>query len=62
MPKKNVCKSCKMFYDESTCPNCKSGQRATTWKGRINILNANKSDIAKKIGTSAKGEYAIKVR
>jgi len=62
MTKKNVCKSCKMFYDESECPNCKNSQRATTWKGRINVLDSNKSDIAKKIGIPVKGEYAIKVR
>jgi len=51
-----------MFYDESECPNCKNSQRATTWKGRINVLDSNKSDIAKKIGIPVKGEYAIKVR
>lgn len=62
MVKKYVCKSCKMFYDEGQCPGCKSSQRATTWKGRINILNPTKSDIAKKIKNNVKGEYAIKVR
>jgi len=51
-----------MFYDEDTCPGCKSSQKATSWKGRINILDPNKSDIAKKISNKVKGEYAIKVR
>ena len=60
MVKKNVCKQCKMFHDESTCPNCKSSQRASTWKGRINILNPTKSGIGNKIGITVKGEYAIK--
>lgn len=62
MVKKNTCKQCKLFYDEDTCPNCKSSQRANNWKGRINVLNASKSDIAKKIGIEMKGEYGIKVR
>lgn len=62
MVKKNVCKNCKMFYDQEPCPNCKSSQKATSWKGRINVLNPNKSDIAKKISIEMKGEYAIKVR
>jgi DNA-directed RNA polymerase subunit E" len=62
MIKKNVCKNCKMFYEGNTCPGCKSSQKATTWKGRINVLNPNKSDIAKKMGIEVKGEYAIKIR
>ncbi|HII14573.1 MAG TPA: DNA-directed RNA polymerase subunit E'', partial [Nanoarchaeota archaeon] len=33
-----------------------------TWKGRITILDAEKSEIAKKVGITVKGEYAIKVR
>jgi RNA polymerase subunit RPABC4/transcription elongation factor Spt4 len=32
------------------------------WQGRLNILDANKSMIAQKIGIKVKGEYAIKVR
>ena len=60
MVKKNVCKNCKMFYDGDSCPGCKSSQRATSWKGRLNVLDPNKSDIGKKIGLSVKGEYAIK--
>jgi DNA-directed RNA polymerase subunit E" len=62
MIKKNVCKNCKMFYEGNTCPGCKNSQKATTWKGRINVLNPNKSDIAKKMGIEVKGEYAIKIR
>ena len=62
MVKKHICKQCKMFYNEETCPGCKSAQRATNWKGRINVLNSDKSDIAKKIDIDKNGEYAIKVR
>ena len=32
------------------------------WQGRISVINAEKSEIAKKIGITQKGEYAIKVR
>ena len=60
--KKKVCKKCKMFYEGSECTNCKSTQTATVWQGRINILDAEKSDIAKKMCVDKKGEYALKVR
>ncbi|MBN1156245.1 DNA-directed RNA polymerase subunit E'' [Candidatus Woesearchaeota archaeon] len=60
--KKKVCKSCKLFYDGSECPNCKSSTVATSWQGRLAILDKDKSEIAKKIGIQKEGEYAIKVR
>tara|TARA_Y100000031_G_C7897474_1_gene237982 strand:+ start:106 stop:294 length:189 start_codon:yes stop_codon:yes gene_type:complete len=62
MSKKKACKSCKNFYEGSQCPLCKSKDVATSWQGRINIIDANKSEIAKKIETTVKGEYALKVR
>lgn len=62
MAKKKVCKKCKSFVTGSECPVCKGNQFTTNWQGRINILNPEKSDIAKKIGIEAKGEYAIKAK
>ncbi|MBI2148016.1 DNA-directed RNA polymerase subunit E'' [Candidatus Woesearchaeota archaeon] len=62
MAKKKVCKQCRMFVEEEECPNCKSGLFTTTWKGRLSVINPEKSVIAKNIGLKAKGEYAIKIR
>ena len=61
MPKK-VCKKCRIFVKGDNCPVCKGNQFSTNWQGRINILDADKSMIAEKLGIKAKGEYAIKVR
>ena len=47
--KKKVCKKCKIFYEGKTCPICKGNQSTTTWKGRVNILDVNKTALAKKI-------------
>lgn len=60
--KKKVCKKCKLFVEGNECPICKDNQFSLNWQGRLNILDANKSIIAKKIGMMVKGEYAIKVR
>ncbi|MFH1409321.1 MAG: transcription elongation factor subunit Spt4 [Nanoarchaeota archaeon] len=60
--KRKACKKCKYFYDGNECPVCKSNQSSTNWDGRIYILDAQKSEIAKKIDINIKGEYAIKVR
>lgn len=59
--KKKACKKCKIFVEGDECPVCKGNQFVTNWKGRINIIDANKSEIAKKIEVKIKGEYAIKV-
>ena len=51
-----------MFVDKDVCPNCNSNQFTDSFKGRIAIIDINKSEIAKKIGITLKGEYAIKVK
>ncbi|MBW2966172.1 DNA-directed RNA polymerase subunit E'' [Candidatus Woesearchaeota archaeon] len=62
MVKKKVCKTCKIFVDGPQCPICHNKQFSTNWQGRINILNPEKSAIAKRIEIKVKGEYAIKVK
>jgi DNA-directed RNA polymerase subunit E" len=60
--KKKVCKRCKLLVEGHECPVCKTGSFSTAWQGRISIIDANNSVIAKKINIKSKGEYAIKVR
>jgi DNA-directed RNA polymerase subunit E" len=62
MTKKKVCKKCKIFVEGAECPICKGNQFSTSFQGRLYVMDADKSEIAKKIGITAKGEYAIKVR
>ena len=62
MPKEKVCKKCKLIVEGNVCPICKGNQFSTTWFGQINVIDANKSEIAKKIGIKVKGEYAIKAK
>jgi RNA polymerase subunit RPABC4/transcription elongation factor Spt4 len=60
--KKKLCKRDKLFYTEEVCPRCHSADVATSYQGKINILNVEKSQIAKKAGYAENGEYAIKCR
>jgi len=62
MAKKKVCKKCKVFVKGEECPICKGKVFSTNWKGRINVIDANKSMIADKISIKQKGEYTLKVR
>jgi RNA polymerase subunit RPABC4/transcription elongation factor Spt4 len=60
--KRKICKKCKLFIEGNECPLCKGTLFATSAQGRLNVIDANKSFIAKKVKITAKGEYAIKVR
>ncbi len=59
---KKVCRKCKLFVEGPTCPLCKGSQFTDNWKGRVTIIDPNKSEIAKNIGLAVKGEYAIKIK
>ena len=64
MVKKKACKLCKCLMEpsEAKCPSCGSNQFVNTFKGRVAIVNVEKSEIGKKIGAIVNGEYAIKIR
>ena len=59
---RKACRKCKLLIKGSECPVCKNTNLTDSWQGRINVLDPDKSEIAKKINITAKGEYAIKVR
>ncbi len=47
--------------EKDKCPICGENQFADNWKGRITILNHEKSEIANKMGIKINGEYVIKI-
>jgi len=62
MVKPRACKICKTIHEEDKCPNCDSKEHTEGFKGRIVVMNPEKSEIAKKLNISAKGNFAIKTR
>jgi DNA-directed RNA polymerase subunit E" len=62
MSKRKTCKQCRHFYDGTQCPVCKSKETANSFQGRVFIADPEKSEIAKKINVTVKGEFALKVR
>ena len=48
--KKKACKKCKYFFEGDECPVCSNNTSVTNWKGRIEIIYLDKSEIGKKIG------------
>jgi DNA-directed RNA polymerase subunit E" len=60
--KEKVCKSCKLFVEGTVCPVCKESNFTTVYQGKLNILDVNKSFIARQINIKEKWRYAIKIR
>ena len=56
-----ACKTCKRLVRGEKCPVCKDSKLVDNWKGKIVILDPEKSEIAKKLNITAPGEYALKV-
>ncbi len=63
MPKQKACKECNTLYEEGNkCPKCGSNESTDSFKGRIVVINPEKSEIAAKLNMKEKGNFAIKTR
>lgn len=63
MSKPKACKICKTIYEGTEkCPKCGSKDFTDSFKGRIIVLNSEKSEIAKKLNIKEKGNFAVKTR
>ena len=61
--KSRACKICNRIYEtEDKCLNCGAKESTESFKGRVIIINPEKSEIASKLGISKKGNFAIKTR
>lgn len=62
MGKEKACRSCRMVVeDETQCPNCDSVNFTTFWRGYVIIVDPENSEIAKKMGTTKPGKYALRL-
>ncbi len=62
MAKEKACKICKTIFIGDKCPKCGSKELTESHKGKLIILNPEKSEIAQKVGIKDKGTFAIKAR
>jgi DNA-directed RNA polymerase subunit E" len=59
--KTRACKKCRFIFEEGEkCPKCGSGNYTESFKGRIEIINPEKSEIAKELKLADKGIYTIR--
>ena len=63
MVKPKACKICNRIYESGElCPNCGAKESTENFKGRIVIINPEKSEVAQKLNVKGKGNFAIKSR
>jgi len=63
MATEKACKSCKFIFEGTNrCPKCGSEEITEGFKGKIIVLKAEESEIAKNVKIKEKGTYAIKVK
>ena len=60
-PVLKACKSCSFVSEDDVCPRC-GGQTSKDWQGFIVVTDFEKSEIAKKMGITSNGRFALKVR
>ncbi len=58
---KLACKICKKLVVGDKCPLHPDAKLSDSWKGRMIVLNKDKSELAAKMKVPDKGEYAIRV-
>jgi len=61
MAKEKACKNCKRIYEGDVCPVCDKKETSDTFKGKVEIVNPERSLIGKELKVNKKGLYAIKV-
>ena len=61
--KEKACKLCKAIYEgDEKCPKCGSKEFTESFKGKIIVTDAEKSEIAQKLNLKENGTFAIKTR
>lgn len=62
MTKQKACKICNTIHENERCPKCDSRDSSESFKGRVIILNPERSEIAQRLKLKDKGNFAIKTK
>ncbi len=60
--KEKACLNCKAVYIGDRCPKCDETPSTNTFKGKLQVFNADKSEIANRLDIHKEGEFAIKIK
>ena len=57
-----ACKEWHLILEDKSCPRCPDSEVSREWQGFVEVLNPEKSDLAKEMGIRTPGRYALRVR
>ena len=57
---KKMCKKCKRLVVGDKCPICQTDKLNESWKGRVIVIDASKSEIEKIMKLDTAGEFALR--
>ena len=57
-----ACKECHLILEDKSCPRCPDSEVSREWQGFVEVLNPERSDLAKEMGIRTPGRYALRVR
>ena len=57
-----ACRKCRMIVTGDVCPVCKDSELTKNWEGYLLIVDAERSEVAKEIGCTVPGKYALKIK
>lgn len=60
--RRRACRTCSLITTTNLCPNCKTFAMADDWVGEVVIFDPEQSAIAKTLGVTRPGRYALRVR
>jgi len=56
-----ACRHCSFISEEDKCPRC-GNETSRDWQGYVVVIDPKHSDIARKMGVTQAGKYALRVR
>ena len=59
---KKVCRNCRAFTEKDKCPFCGGKDFTTTHSGVVQIIDPEKSEVAKEMKVDKPGKFSVKVR
>ena len=57
-----ACKKDRLIVTGDVCPICHESNLTKSWEGYILLVNPENSEIAKAIGATIPGKYALKIK
>jgi DNA-directed RNA polymerase subunit E" len=61
MVKELACRNCKCINTGKVCQACSSADLSADWNGMVIVVDPENSQIAKTLGITKNGKYALRV-